>query len=322
MISTHWRRAVNENIHLDDPTPDWARLVSRVDAQSWPAGCLYVVATPIGNLGDLTLRAWQALCRADVIAAEDTRSTRVLLDAWGVQTPLMASHRHNEAQAAAAIVERLRAGERVALVSDAGSPAVCDPGARVVASVIEAGFRVVPLPGASALICALMAAGVTDDMHPEFVFAGFAPAKSLARQKWFKRWLAQPHTLVFYETPHRIAASLKELAEIAGAERNVTLARELTKRFEQLCTMPLGQTADWIAADDHREQGEYVVILHPQLVNENQAGDESAALMAMDRWIDAMLPMLSVRDIAKIVAQATGFARDAVYARALGRKGG
>jgi len=310
---------VTENIHATEPAPDWSRLASRVDAQSWPAACLYVVATPIGNLGDLTLRAWQALCRADIIAAEDTRATRVLLDAWGIQTPLMASHRHNEAQAAESIVQRLQSGERVALVSDAGSPAVCDPGAKVVAAVIEAGFRVVPLPGASALICALMAAGVTDDQHPEFVFAGFAPAKAMARQKWFKRWVAQPHTLVFYETPHRIAASLKDLSVAVEPNRKLTLARELTKRFEQLCTIPLSEAETWIAADAHREQGEYVVILHPALQPENQAETEHEVAANLDRWIDAMLPLVSVRDIAKIISQATGVTRDSVYARTLSR---
>ena len=310
---------MTENIHPAEPAPDWSRLVSRVDAQSWPGACLYVVATPIGNLGDLSLRAWQALCRADVIAAEDTRATRVLLDAWGIQTPLMASHRHNEAEAADFIVQRLQSGERVALVSDAGSPAVCDPGARVVATVLAAGFRVIPLPGASALICALMAAGVTDDQHPEFMFAGFAPAKAMARQKWFKRWVAQPHTLVYYETPHRIAASLKDLYAAVGSDRKVTLARELTKRFEQLCTIALSDAETWIAEDSHREQGEYVVILHPELRADSQADTEQEVAASLDHWIDAMLPLVSVRDIAKIISQATGVTRDSVYARTLSR---
>lgn len=153
----------------------WKRLIERVGTQSWPAATLYVVATPIGNLADLSVRAWQTLLRCDVVAAEDTRSTRPLLQAWGIETPLMSAHRHNEASAAEAIVERLHRGERVALVSDAGAPAVSDPGARIVKAVREAGFTVVPLPGASAVITALMATGVTTDENPAFAFAGFLP---------------------------------------------------------------------------------------------------------------------------------------------------
>src|SRR5690606_14561253 len=150
---------MSETPDFSDTPTTWKRLTERVDAQHWPTATLYVVATPIGNLGDLTLRAWQALSRCDVIAAEDTRSSRPLLDAWGVDTPLMAAHRHNEAAAAQAIVQRLEAGERVALISDAGAPAVSDPGARIVRAVREAGFPVVPVPGASAVIAALMASG-------------------------------------------------------------------------------------------------------------------------------------------------------------------
>src|SRR5690606_15137563 len=174
---------MSETPDFSDTPTTWKRLTERVDAQHWPAACLYVVATPIGNLGDLSLRAWQALARCDVIAAEDTRASRALMDAWGVVTPLMAAHRHNEAAAAQSIVARLAAGERVALVSDAGAPAVSDPGARIVRAVREAGYPVIPIPGASAVIAALMASGVTSDENPAFVFAGFMPAKAGARQK-------------------------------------------------------------------------------------------------------------------------------------------
>ena len=153
----------------------WQSMMDKVQGQVWPQSCLYVVATPIGNMGDLSLRGWQALELCDIIAAEDTRATRPFLQAWGIQTPLMAAHRHNEAQAAQAIIERLEQGQRVALVSDAGAPAVSDPGARVVRSVREAGFQVVPLPGASAVITALMGSGATSDENPAFAFAGFMP---------------------------------------------------------------------------------------------------------------------------------------------------
>jgi 16S rRNA (cytidine1402-2'-O)-methyltransferase len=300
------------------PDSVWLRLAEKVGAQSWPASALYVVATPIGNLGDLTLRASQTLARADVIAAEDTRATRVLLDAWGIRTPLISAHRHNEASAADAIVQRLAAGQRVALVSDAGSPAVSDPGARIVATVSKAGYQVIPLPGPSALIAALMSSGVTTEDHPEFVFAGFAPTKSMARLKWFKYWCAIPAALVFYEAPHRISASLRDLLAVCSPTRPTTLARELTKRFEQIVTLPLEQACEWVLADAHREQGEYVVVLHNEVPSsEVETQDVSASLYA---WLDALLPLLSVRDVAKVAAQATGLSRDAVYARALARK--
>ena len=179
---------MREEIGFDEPPMSWKRLTERVAQQDWPAGALYVIATPIGNLADLSLRAFEALRRCDVIAAEDTRSSRQLLDAWGVNTPLMAAHRHNEASAAQAIIGRLRNGERVALISDAGTPAVSDPGARVVRTVVAEGYRAIPIPGASAVLAALMASGATTDENPAYMFAGFAPQKATARQKWFRRW--------------------------------------------------------------------------------------------------------------------------------------
>ena len=305
---------------LPEDLPDaWQRVGQRVDAQSWPTHALYVVATPIGNLGDLTLRGWQALDRADVIAAEDTRASRTLMDAWGITTPLIAVHRHNEASAAAAIVARLEAGQRVALVSDAGSPAVSDPGGRVVQAVHAAGLRVVPLPGPSAVIAALMATGVTTDAHPGFVFAGFAPTKSMARQRWIRTWTQLPAATVFYEAPHRIVASVQDLLEILGPDRQVAFARELTKRFEEIASMPLGQAPGWLAADAHREQGEYVVIVSaPEVVASADLEVEGGA--AIDVWLDALLESVSVRDAARIGAKATGLPRDTLYARALSRK--
>ncbi len=280
-------------------------------------GLLYVVATPIGNLGDLGLRAWQTLARADVIAAEDTRETRVLLDAWGIGTPLMAAHRHNEAQAAQAICERLAAGQRVALVSDAGAPAVSDPGARIVRAARDAGFRVVPIPGASAVIAALMASGVTTDENPAFVFAGFAPPKSTARQRWCRQWTAVPAPLVMFESPHRLSALMKDLLEVCGPERLVTLARELTKRFEDVVTMPLAEVADWLAGDDHRSSGEFVVIVHAPPEPDADAADVAQA----DTLLSALLETVSVRDAAKVAARVTGLPKDALYSRALTLKG-
>jgi len=211
--------------------PTWKRHAEQVAGQSWPAGCLYVVATPIGNLGDLSLRAWEALRRCDAIAAEDTRTTRALLDAWGIDTPLLAAHRHNEREAAGAVIRRLSLGERIALVSDAGAPAVSDPGARVVREVQAAGYRVVPLPGPSAVVAALMASGATRDDAPGFAFAGFMPSKAQARRKWLDQWLAWPVPVVMFETPHRLRAALMDLSMAAGPDRRVTVARELSKRF-------------------------------------------------------------------------------------------
>ncbi|AZY50492.1 16S rRNA (cytidine(1402)-2'-O)-methyltransferase [Bordetella avium] len=294
----------------------WRRVAERVAAQHWPEGALYVVATPIGNLGDMGLRAWQALARADVIAAEDTRASRTLLDAWGIATPLMAAHRHNEAQAAQTICQRLAQGQRVALVSDAGAPAVSDPGARVVRAVREAGYPVVPIPGPSAVITALMGSGVTSDENPAFAFAGFAPSKAAARQRWLGEWSALPAPVLMFESPHRLSAMFADLLTVCGPERQLTVARELTKRFEQIVTFPLAEAAAWLAQDGHHEQGEFVLILHAAPARE----DDGLADPAVDKLLDALLESLSVRDAARVAAKVTGLPRDALYQRALVRK--
>ncbi len=309
---------MHENSDSAANAQTWKRLTERVDAQHWPAATLYVVATPIGNLGDLGLRAWQALARCDVIAAEDTRSSRALLDAWGVQTPLMAAHRHNEAQAAQAIVQRLANGERVALVSDAGAPAVSDPGARIVRAVRKAGYAVVPLPGASAVITALMASGVTSDENPAFVFAGFPPPKTMARQKWLQRWCAVPAPVLMFESPHRLEATVRDLLEVCGPQRRLTLARELTKRYEQVHTLMLTEAGDWLAQDAHRSQGEFVLIVHE--AESGSQDDEQVDASALT-LLDALLDSLSVRDAARVAAKVTGLPRDTLYAMALARRG-
>jgi len=311
--------AMTESAHSDSPPDAWGRLSERMEGQQWPTHALYVVATPIGNLGDLSLRAWHALSRADVIAAEDTRASRNLLEAWGIDTPLIAAHRHNEMSVAAEIVGRIQSGQRVALVSDAGSPAVSDPGGLVVQAVREAGLRVIPLPGASALITALMGAGVTTDASPGFVFAGFAPTKSAARQRWFRQWTHLPAATVFYEAPHRIVASATDALAVVGPVRKVTFARELTKRFEEIATMPIAQAAQWLAEDPHREQGEYVVIIHPPELIQTESL-ELEENTSTDAWLVALLESMSVRDVARVAAKATGQPRDALYARVLALK--
>lgn len=309
------------DISLSAPSA-WLRAAEKVLAQHWPASALYVVATPIGNLGDLSVRAWQALAKVDVVAAEDTRVTRTLFDAWGLSTPLMAAHRHNEASAAQDILERLAAGQRVALVSDAGAPAVSDPGARVVRAVREAGYQAVPVPGPSAVIAALMASGATSDENPAFAFAGFAPHKSMARQRWLRRWAALAAPVVFFESPHRLKATLADVLEIGGPQRRITIARELSKRFEEVATVPAAGAQAWLEAQPHRGQGEFVLILHE---SEAQISDEDedaadAGDPALDTLLDALLESLSLRDAVKVAQKVTGGDRDAIYRRALQRK--
>ena len=225
----------------------------------------------------------------------------------------MAAHRHNEASAAQAICERLAQGQRVALVSDAGAPAVSDPGARVVRAVREAGYAVVPVPGPSAVIAALMGSGVTSDENPAFAFAGFAPPKAAARQRWLRTWCALPAPVVMFESPHRLAATLADLLEVCGPARKLTVARELTKRFEEIATFALGEGAAWLAADPHREQGEFVLIVHA----DEAAEDEGEVDARADALLDALLETLSVRDAAKVAAKVTGLPKDALYSRAL-----
>ncbi|WP_459616740.1 16S rRNA (cytidine(1402)-2'-O)-methyltransferase [Bordetella sp. 2513F-2] len=308
-------------MHEDVPSSraeGWRRVAERVAAQHWPRAVLYVVATPIGNLGDLGLRAWQVLSRVDVIAAEDTRATRTLLEAWGIGTPLMAAHRHNEAAAAQAICERLAQGQCVALVSDAGAPAVSDPGARVVRAVRDAGHAVVPIPGPSAVIAALMGSGVTSDENPAYAFAGFPPSKAAARQRWLRQWCALPAPVLMFEAPHRVAATVADLAAVCGPARMLTLARELTKRFEQIVTLPAGRARAWLDEDPHRSQGEFVLIVHEAPA---PAGEpDEAADAGADLLLDALLESMSVRDAARVAARVTGQPRDRLYNRALARR--
>lgn len=293
----------------------WKRLTERVEAQDWPIGALYVVATPIGNLADLSLRALHTLSLCDVIAAEDTRSSRQLLDAWGITTPLVAAHRHNEAQAGQAIIERLLAGQRVGLISDAGAPGVSDPGARIVRACQQAGCRVIPIPGASAVLAALMASGATSDENPAFVFAGFMPSKAMARRKWLQQWCVMPTPVVMFESPHRVRVALADVLEVCGPDRQVTIARELTKRFEQVVTMPLSDVGPWFAADSHHEQGEFVLIVHA--APQREVGVIDADTLAL---LDILLETVSVRDAVKVAARVSGLPRDTVYKLALERQ--
>ncbi|MFA6312871.1 MAG: 16S rRNA (cytidine(1402)-2'-O)-methyltransferase, partial [Sterolibacterium sp.] len=225
------------------------------DPSKTPA--LYVVATPLGNLGDITLRALEALRAADAIACEDTRHTRRLLDHFDIRAPAFALHEHNEAGAAQKLIAMLAAGKRVALVSDAGTPCVSDPGARAVAAVRAAGYPVIPLPGPNAAIAALSAGGLAD---PHFLFVGFLPSKGMARRQQIESLRSIPAALVFYEAPHRIVATVADLAELLEPQRTLVIARELTKLFEQIITVPLVDAPDWLAADPNRQRGEFVLL--------------------------------------------------------------
>jgi 16S rRNA (cytidine1402-2'-O)-methyltransferase len=281
-------------------------------AQHYPQGALYVVATPIGNLADITLRALHVLQLVDAIACEDTRHTQSLLRAYGIDRPghaLLALHQHNEAEAAQQVVTRLQAGERIAYVSDAGTPAVSDPGARLAAAVRNAGLPVVPLPGASSVTTALSAAGAVDD-HGAFVFAGFLPTKSGERNTAVQELAVEARTVVLLEAPHRIEA-LAEALTTLGA-RPVTLGRELSKQFEQITTLPAHELATWLAGDAQRARGEFVVVLHAQA---------RAAETGLDtRVLDLLLAELPVKAAVKLAAEITGAPRNALYEAALQRK--
>ena len=304
---------------MSNAPPDWEELNARLEQHHWPKSALYVVATPIGNLMDLSLRAWYVLGLVDAIAAEDTRSSRPLLQAWHIDTPLIAAHRHNEREAGVAIIERLTQGQRVALISDAGAPAISDPGGQLVQDVRGAGFEVVVVPGPSAAIAALMASGASTDQYPTFTFLGFLPNKQAARQRVLRQWTGEGSSLVMFEAPHRISGLLDDLCVVFGEQRRISLCRELTKRFEQTVTLPLHESASWVQADPHREKGEYVVVLHPLAQPALSEEDQEQAWQSPERlaWMGALLSVLSTRDAAKVMTQALGLPKDVCYAQLL-----
>ena len=271
---------------------------------------LYVVATPIGNLGDITLRALETLRGADLVACEDTRHARHLLDHHGIRVPTLALHQHNENEAAGKLVRLLGEGRRVALVSDAGTPGVSDPGARAVAAVRSAGFRVIPLPGPNAAIAALSAAGLVD---PRFLFVGFLPAKVGARRTAILALAAVDAALVFYEAPHRVMDTVAELAELLPPPRDIVIARELTKLFEQIERMPLAAAPAWLAADANRQRGEFVLVVSAPPPREGLDAET-------ERILAALLAELPVKQAAKLAAEITGRPKNALYARALALK--
>ncbi|MBY4676608.1 16S rRNA (cytidine(1402)-2'-O)-methyltransferase [Marinobacterium arenosum] len=272
---------------------------------------LYVVATPIGNLQDMTPRAVDVLNQVAVIAAEDTRHSARLMAHFNIKTPLISVHEHNERQRVERILQYLSQGESVALISDAGTPVISDPGFVLVRAVREAGFRVVPVPGCVAFVTALCASGLPSD---RFSFEGFPPAKSQARQQFYRERETLPHTLVFYESPHRILASLTDMAEVFGPQRRAAVARELTKTFETIHCAPLAELLDWMAADSNQQRGEFVLMVEGAVPKPADQLDDEAL-----RVLDILLAELSVKQSSALAAQITGIKKKLLYQAALER---
>ena len=271
---------------------------------------LYVVATPLGNLGDMTQRAIEVLRQVPWVAAEDTRHSAPLLKHYGCNARLLAAHEHNEEAAAQQVIARLSEGESVALVSDAGTPAVSDPGARLVARVRAAGHRVVPLPGACAAVTALSASGLTES---HFLFYGFLPARNKQREDALRELVALPYALVFYEAPHRILETVESLAQVFGAERTLVIARELTKLFETIHSCPLGEALAWLQEDTNRQRGEFVLLVS----GVQESGDDGEGERVLKLLLDDGLP---VKQAAKLAHSITGASKNAMYELALKQK--
>jgi len=300
----------------DDVMADGGRQRSfRLHNMSVPARplepALYLVATPIGNLGDITLRALETLAGADVLACEDTRVTRVLLDRFGIQNRPYAYHEHNADEAGPRLLQALEAGKSVALVSDAGTPLVSDPGYRLAQSAIEAGYRVVPIPGASAPLAALVGSGLPNDA---FLFAGFLPTKDKARRDRLAEFEAARATLMFFESPHRIAATLAAAADVLGADRSACVCRELTKAFEEFRRGTLGTLAAHYAGVDN-VKGEIVLVIGPPPERVVEAADVDAILADLART-------LPTSKAAAEASKLTGVSKKELYQRLLDMKGG
>lgn len=273
------------------------------------SGILYVVATPIGNLQDISLRALDILKSVDAIAAEDTRHTSGLLNHFGISKKLIAVHEHNEHQSAEKLLQQLNAGESIALVTDAGTPGISDPGALVVDLVRKAGIKVVPVPGASAVIAALSASGITQN---GFLFHGFLPASGAARRKQLEALKTQTVTLVFYEAPHRILECVADLSQVLGADRRITFARELTKTFETFHSCNLGEALTWLEADTNQQRGEFVLLVEAPAQKEADAIPEDAV-----RVLKLLLAELPLKQAVKLATDITQLKKNDLYEFAL-----
>jgi 16S rRNA (cytidine1402-2'-O)-methyltransferase len=272
-------------------------------------GSLYIVATPIGNMGDMTERAQQVLASVDVIAVEDTRRSGQLLRNFDISTPMIAVHEHNERQICESLLKRINAGESIALISDAGTPLLSDPGYYLVTQSREQNIPVIPVPGVSAVITALSVAGLPTD---RFVFEGFLPAKSAARQQRLEKLKEDTRTLVFYEAPHRIVDMLKDLQLVFGPQRKVVLARELTKTFETVHGDKLEQLIPWVESDENQRKGEFVVLVHGA-----EARDSSDIDPESERILLILLDELPVKQAAALASRLTGLKKNMLYQHAL-----
>jgi 16S rRNA (cytidine1402-2'-O)-methyltransferase len=284
--------------------------------QQYPQGALYVVATPIGNLADVTLRALHVLNMADTVACEDTRHTQTLLRAYGIDKPsskLLAVHQHNEAEAAGTVIDRLRQGQRVAYVSDAGTPAISDPGARLVAAVQASALTVVPVPGTSSITAALSVAGISDvagSPAGTFIFVGFLASKATERTAAVEALAGEPRCIVLLEAPHRIEALAAALSALGS--RHITIGRELTKQFEEITTISTGDFPGWLAAQPNRSRGEFVLVLHPTQVEARPNQDQ--------RILKLLLAELPLKTAVKLAADITGAPKNTLYDAALALK--
>lgn len=279
-------------------------------------GTLYVVATPIGNLDDLSPRATRTLASVDVVAAEDTRHSGRLLSHLGIQKRMIALHEHNEKDRAAGILTELDAGRDVALVSDAGTPLISDPGFVLVREARAAGHRVSPIPGPCALVAALSAAGLPTD---RFLYVGFLPAKRSGRRASLDLLSSEVATLVFYESPHRILESVRDIAEVLGSEREIVLGREITKTFETFYSGSVAEVLAELERDPHGSRGEFVVMVRGAMV---RAGTSRETTMDVDRVLRVLLAELPVKKVAKMAAELTGLSKNELYQRALALKEG
>ena len=270
-------------------------------------GTLYIVATPIGNLGDWSQRAQEVLAQVTLIAVEDTRHSNKLLSHFGIQTPMIAYHEHNEKVASEKLLSRLRAGESVALISDAGTPLISDPGYPLVSQAHAEGIRVSPIPGPSAVIAALSASGLPTD---RFIFEGFLPSKAQARKSRLQSLQADTRTLVFYESPHRIVECLADMCAVLGTERLAVLARELSKTFETIKQAPLQELLTWVEQDQNQSRGEIVLVIH----GAEASGPEDAEV---ERILSILLKSLPVKEAAALAAEITGGKKNALYKQAL-----
>ena len=272
-------------------------------------GVLYVVATPIGNLDDISLRACAVLKQVSLIAAEDTRHSSRLLQHLGISTPSMALHDHNEQAQAESLLARIKSGDSIALISDAGTPLISDPGYRLVAAAQAAGIRVSPVPGACAAIAALSAAGLPSD---RFVFEGFLPAKTTARRVRLEALSGESRTLIFYEAPHRIVECLQDMRDIFGAVRRIAVGREMTKTFETIRLLPAAELCAWVESDANQQKGEFVLV-----VEGAPAADQLPDEAETDALLVKLLKYLPVKPASQLAAELTGRRKNALYDRAL-----